>query len=110
MTDEEKAFDGFREQHDMISQMVKYPPFSTDNRIFDAVQDELDNLPSVGNPPNLETLKSYYQPIYEKFATEFEEASLWQSRYPLDRYEAARAALELEGIPDWEIDIRLISI
>lgn len=100
----------FEEYHTMVSSMLGYPPFSVDGNLRSAVQEEISKLPEFGEPPNPKILETYYEPVLEKFAMQFEEASLWQSRYPTDREDAARAALEMEGLDDWEIDIRVLTI
>jgi hypothetical protein len=104
---EQDIQDNFIETHEMLSSMIQYPPFSINVDLRDALESEISKLPEFGYPLNIKALETYYSPILAKFATELEEASLWQSRYPFDRREAAEAALQLEGLPDWEIDIRL---
>jgi len=100
----------FRSTHEMVSRLIKYPPFSTDTSLWEDIQEEISNLPPVGEPINYDVLNSYYEPILSKFAEQVEEASLWQSRYPLDRYEAAYVALTLDGLSESEIELRLLSI
>lgn len=107
---EEEIQNNFIATHEMISKMTQYPPFSVNPMLREAISDEISKLPEFGYPLNYEALGRYYEPILQKFATEIEEASLWQSRYPLDKYEAAEAALNLEGLEDWEIELRLSGI
>ena len=105
--DRDQAFKAFGIKHELFSKMMQYPPFSIDSNISSAIIQMLDKK---GNPDEIEDpagIASFYDDIMETFAQDFEEASLWMGRYPLDRSEAARAALELEGVPDWEIELRL---
>lgn len=105
--DRDGAFKEFVVKHELFSKLMQYPPFSINPDIRDAVIDQLEKN---GNPDDIEDpakIAGFYNNIMETFAQDFEEASLWMGRHPLDRSEAARAALELEGIPNWEIELRL---
>lgn len=100
----------FIEKHELLSKLMQYPPFSINVDLKRAFNDELYGDPETDGGDNITTpeqMATFYDGVMKSFEQELEEASLWLSRYPLDRYEAAQAALELEGVPDWKIELRL---
>ena len=98
------------EQEQIIGTMFRYPPFATNPELYFAAIE----MVSGGEPPKdksgaeiLELSLQRQADTMQKYAQEFEEASLWMVRYPFDSDEAVEMALSMDGKSDDEISIYL---
>ncbi len=94
----------YKESHEELSRLLKYPPFNTerdedDKWLGDVAGDEIMAynreviLPVTEKDPNWETIEGEpHEEFREKWAEEIEEAKLFQARYG-DDYRAATNAV-----------------
>lgn len=100
----------FMEQEQVMGTMLRYPPFATNPELyFSAIE-----TASGGELPKDKSLDEVVEwqlqklsDTMQKYAQEFEEASLWMVRYPFDSDEAVEMALSMDGKSDDEISIYL---
>lgn len=107
LTDDQKRFG---EQHDMLSTLIQYPPFSSDMKKRSALVNALTD-PEVDEPASAEEAVreaiARQEEAMKTFEIELEEASLWMARYPLDADEATELALRLDGVSEDDISVHL---
>jgi len=91
--------------HNLIGLLVKFPPFSIDQDMRRDFQKEMTQAIEVLIQSNASDSEwnSVHDPLMEKYATELEEASLWNARSGGDTEEAKKLALALEGKTPEEI-------
>jgi hypothetical protein len=94
----------FMEQEQMIGTMLRYPEL-----YFAAIETS-----SGGELPKDKSLDEVVEwqlqkltDTMQKYAQEFEEASLWMARYPFDSDEAVEMAMSMDGKSDDDISIHL---
>jgi hypothetical protein len=100
----------FMEQEQMIGTMLRYPPFATNPELYFAAIETA----SGGELPKDKSLDEVVEwqlqkltDAMQKYAQEFEEASLWMARYPFDSGEAVEMAMSMDGKSDDDISIHL---
>jgi len=98
------------EQDQLIGTMLRYPPFATNPKLyFDAIE-----MAGGEEPPQDKSFEEISEwqlqkqaDVLQKYAQEFEEASLWMMRFPFDSDEAVEMAMSIDGKSDDEISIHL---
>jgi hypothetical protein len=98
------------DQEQMIGTMFRYPPFSTKSDLYFAAikmtgGEEIPDNMSLDEAVDWQLQKQ--ADVMQKYAQEFEEASLWMMRYPLDSDEATEMAMSMDGKSDDDIQIHL---
>lgn len=90
--------------------MFRYPPFATNPELYFAAIE----MASGGELPKDKSLDEVVEwqlqkqaDTMQKYAQEFEEASLYMVRYPFDSNEAVEIAMSMDGKSDDEISIHL---
>ncbi len=98
------------EQEQMMGTMLRYPPFATNPELyFAAIEmasgEELPKDKSLDEVVEWQLQKQ--SDTMQKYAQEFEEASLWMVRFPFDSDEAVEMAMSMDGKSDDDISIHL---
>ena len=98
------------EQEQVLGTMLRYPPFSTNSELYfgaikTATGGELPENASVEEVVEWQLQKQ--ADAMQKYAQQFEEASLWMARYPFDSDEATEMAMSMDGKSDDDIQIHL---
>lgn len=94
----------FYETHALIGQLVKFPPFSTDPDLAIELRKETVAAIEALNGSDIDSeWNAVHNPILQKYADEFGEASLWSARTGGNVSEAQELALALEGKTPEEI-------
>jgi len=95
----------FHLAHNLIGLLMTFPPFSIDQDMRKQFQNEsvlaIESL--VQSSASDSEWNSVHDTLMEKYATELEEASLWNARSSGDTEEAKKLALALEGKTPEEI-------
>ncbi len=98
------------EQERVLGTMLRYPPFSTNSELYFAAM----NMASGGEFPENASVEEVVEwqlqkqaDVMQKYAQEFEEASLWMVRYPFDSDEATEMAMSMDGASEDDIQIHL---
>ena len=107
LTDDQKRF---MEQHDLLSALMDYPPFSSMPKKRQALVELMTGEEWDGVQTGDEVVRSAIarqDEAMQKFEVELEEASLWMARYPLDPSEATAFALRLDGVSEDDIEVHL---
>ena len=109
LTDDQKRF---MEQHDLLSALMNYPPFSSMPKKRRQLVEMITGEEWDGVQTGEEVVRSAIarqDEAMKAFEVEFEEASLWMARYPLDPSEATAFALRLDGVSEDDIEVHLSS-
>jgi hypothetical protein len=95
--------------HDLIGTLVQFPPFSIDQDMRRQFQKEMTQAIEglIQSNASDSEWNAAHNPLMEKYATELEEASLWNARSGRDSEEAKKLALALEGKTPEEINTYL---
>lgn len=99
----------FNLAHNLIGLLVQFPPFSIDQDMRQQFQGEMSQAINalIEAESGDSEWNSAHNPLMEKYATELEEASLWNARSGGDSEEAKKLALALEGKTPEEINTYL---
>ena len=98
----------FMQQHTHLSQLMDYPPFTTDINKYeefrialsagsDVISKKLDKLDDDMGAGRDDAFTDSYKAVVSKYIDYIEEAELYRVRYGEDIQEAQAAALEAEG-------------
>jgi oligoribonuclease NrnB/cAMP/cGMP phosphodiesterase (DHH superfamily) len=98
----------FMQQHTHLSQLMDYPPFTTNidkyeefrialSAAYDVISKKLDKLDDYMGVDRDETFKDSYKTVVSKYIDNIEEAELYRVRYGQDIKAAQAAALKDEG-------------
>jgi hypothetical protein len=95
----------FHLAHNLVGLLMTFPPFSIDQDMRKQFQSEsveaIEGL--IESNASDSEWNSVHNPLMEKYATELEEASLWNARSGGNTEEAKKLALALEGKTPEEI-------
>lgn len=98
----------FMQQHGHLSQLMDYPPFTTNiekyeefqtalSAAYDVISKKLDKLDDDMGAGRDDSFKDSYRTVVSKHINDIEEAELYRVRYGEDIQGAQAAALEAEG-------------
>lgn len=98
----------FMQQHSHLSELMDYPPFTTNiqksqefedalTAAYDVISKKLDKLDDNMTDGRDDAFKDSYKAVVSKYIDDIEEAELYRVRYGEDIQEAQAAALEAEG-------------
>lgn len=94
--------------HELMGILMRFPPFSIDHDLAYGFQREtISAIEALGADSPDSEWNSVHNQAMEKYATELEEASLWNARSGGNSQEAIKLALALEGKTPEEINTYL---
>jgi hypothetical protein len=94
----------FYDTHRLIGRLMQFPPFSIDEEL--RTQIERESIAAIESLDGTEVdaeWNAVHNPLLEKYADDFEEASMWSARTAGKASEAQELALALEGKTPEEI-------
>jgi len=90
--DQVNARKTFGDSHQRLSVAADYPPFSIDAEMRE------EFLKKVREAGNADPDSDPHAPIVDEYTEQIEEAEMYQKRYGKEKFEAQKAAAELEKI------------
>lgn len=94
----------FYETHNLIGRLMQFPPFSVDDTLRTAVEREsIDAIEALDGSEVDDDWNSVHNELLKKYASDFEEASMWSARTGGKASEAQELALAIDGKTPEEI-------